>query len=162
MPWLILPRYTLVQLVLMGIAVQYCQVIAQMNRRADGLLLGKLDELAQDYVLPVLIDLMSTRVIASSRAELRAMLDLQRQSMLDRGVVSLRPEVTAMDLPRSGRFRVWVDWHEVTHSLEGERRSSAVYYCVADGANLKIEMIHYLTLATPELRPQVEALSLTA
>jgi hypothetical protein len=143
----------------MGDAVLYSQVIAQMRRRADHFLAGRLDNLVTDYVFPLPIDLMSTRIIARSRAEGRAMLALQRNSMMERGVIALRPDVTAVDLPRGGRFRVWVDWHEITPLPEGARVSSAVYYCKVAGAELKIEMVDYIRLSTPELQPQFEALA---
>ena len=143
----------------MGAAVLYSQVIAQMRRRADLFLANRLDDLVKDYAFPLPIDLLSTRVIARSPAEVRAMLALQRNSMAERGVIALEPEVTAVDLPRGGRFRVWVDWHEITPLPEGARLSSAVYYCSMAGADLKIEMVDYIRLSTPELQPQFVALA---
>lgn len=145
---------------LMGEAVQYSLVIAQMHRRADRFLAGRLDEVVKDYVFPLPIDILSTRVIARTAEEGRAMLELQRNSMMKRGVIALEPEVTAVDLPRGGRFRVWVDWHEIAPSPEGARASSAVYYCRADGADMKIEMVDYVRLSAPELQPQFAALAL--
>jgi hypothetical protein len=142
----------------MGVAVLYSQVIAQVHRRADRFLAGRLDEVVRDYLFPLPIDLMSTRVIARNREEGRAMLALQHSTMVERGVIALQPEVKAMDLPRGGRFRVWVDWHEITPSPEGARLSSAVYYCRIVGADLKIEMVDYIRLSTPELQPQFAAL----
>lgn len=144
---------------LIGVALKYCQVIAQMRRRADGFLAGRLDELVKDYVFPLPIDLLSTRVIARTRLEGRALLELQRNSMVERGIIALQPDVTAVDLPRGGRFRVWVDWHEIAPTPEGARLSSAVYYCCMDGADLKIEMVDYIRLSTPELQPQFAALT---
>jgi hypothetical protein len=143
----------------MGDAVLYSQVIAQMRRRADGFLAGRLDDLVKDYVFPLPVDLLSTRVIARTREEGRAMLELQRNAMVERGVIALQPDVTAVDLPRAGRFRVWVDWHEITPSPEGARLSSAVYYCRFVGADLKIEMVDYIRLSSPELQPQFAALA---
>lgn len=143
-------------------AVTYSQIIAQMRRRADGLLVGDLDDLVKDYGFPLPVDLLSTRVIVRNAEEVRAMLALQRKVMLERGVTELQPDVTAVDLPRAGRFRVWVDWHELSPGPEGGRVSSAVYFCSAEGEALRIQMIHYLRLSMPELKPQLAALALTA
>lgn len=146
----------------MAVAVTYSQIIAQMRRRAEGLMAGNLDELVRDYSFPVLVDLQSTRVIVRNPQESRAMLALQRKMMIDRGVTRLEPEVTAMDLPRAGRLRVWVDWHELAPGHEGARVSSAVYFCSIEGAALQIQMIEYLRLSSPELNTQFAALALTA
>ena len=140
----------------------YSQITAQMRRRADGLLAGRFDDLLKDYTFPVPVDLLSTRVIARNAQEIRAMLALQRQSMIDRGVTVLEPEVTAMDLPRAGRLRVWVDWHEIAPAADGARVSSAVYFCSIEGKALRIHMIEYLRLSSPELDTQFAALALTA
>lgn len=146
----------------MGVAVQYSQVAAHMRRRGDGLLAGLLDDLVKDYVFPVPVDLLSTRVVARGPEEGRAMLELQRNFLLERGVIALKPDVTAVDMPREGRFRVWVDWHEISVSPEATRVSSAVYYCSSDGADLNIEMVDYVRLSTPELQPRFAALAQTA
>lgn len=146
----------------MAVAVTYSQIIAEMHRRADGLLAGDLDDLVKDYTFPVPVDLLATRVIVRSAKESRAMLALQRKVMLERGVTKLEPVVKAVDLPRAGRFRVWVDWHEIAPSPENGRMSSAVYFCSIDGAALRIQMIQYLRLSQPELRPQFAALAMTA
>jgi hypothetical protein len=142
--------------------VQYSQVIAQMRSRADRLLRGNLDELVKDYVFPFPVDLMSTRMVVQTPEEGRALLELQRSTLLDRGVTSLQPDVTAVDLPRTGRVRVWVDWHEVGPAQEVMRVSTAIYYCSVHAGALKIEMINYTRLSMPELKPQFAALALTA
>jgi hypothetical protein len=152
----------LVQTGLMVAAVTYSQIIAEMRRRADGLLAGNLDELVKDYGFPLPLDLLSTRVIVRSAQEGRAMLALQRKVMLERGVTELRPDVTAVDLPRAGRFRVWVDWHELSPGPDGGRISSAVYFCSVEDGALRIQMIQYLRLSMPEMKPQFAALALTA
>ncbi len=146
----------------MAAAVTYSQIIAEMRRRADGLMAGTLDDLVKDYSFPLPVDLMSTRVIVRSREESLAMLALQRKVMLERGITELQPDVTAVDLPRAGRFRVWVDWHEISPGPEGGRVSSAVYFCSGTGGALRIQMIQYLRLSMPELKPQFAALALTA
>jgi hypothetical protein len=152
----------LVQTGLMAAAMTYSQIIAEMRRRADGLMAGRLDDLVKDYSFPLPVDLLSTRVIVRSRDESRAMLALHRKVMLERGITHLHPDVTAVDLPRAGRFRIWVDWHELSPGPEGGRMSSAVYFCSAMNGALRIEMIQYLRLSMPEMKPQFAALALTA
>lgn len=142
--------------------MQYSEVIAQMKRRADCLLRGDLDNLVKDYVFPFPVDLLSTRLVVCNPEDGRAMLDLQRKSLIERGVTTLHPEVTAIDLPRTGRLRIWVDWHELAPTQDAMRVSSAVYYCSVHGGQLKFEMINYVRLSMPEMQPQFAALALSA
>ncbi len=139
--------------------MQYSEVIKKLRSRADAMLAGQIDVVVKDYVFPVPVDLLSTRVVVSGPAEGSAMLALQCLSMQERGVTAIVPTVKALDLPRSGRFRVWVDWEEMAPPPSGTRRSSAVYYCRADGPDLKIEMIEYVQMSMPELQPRFAALA---
>ena len=87
---------------------------------------------------------------------------LLRAAYLERGVIALQPRVTAVDLPRAGRFRVWVDWHELAIPADESRLSSAIYYCRSTPAGLRTEMINYTSPTMPELSPHFAALALSA
>ncbi|MDM7933359.1 hypothetical protein [Tabrizicola sp.] len=133
-----------------------------MRRRANWLLTGCLDELVADYVFPVPVELLSTRVIVRTPEEGRAMLDLWHRTLRDRGVVGLQSKVVALDVPRGGRFRIWVDYHEVIPGQEASLFSSVLYYCSTTATGFQIEMVSYPRLSTPELNPQFAALALSA
>jgi hypothetical protein len=77
-------------------------------------------------------------------------------------VVSLQSKVVALDLPRGGRFRVWVDYHQVIPGQDPSLFSSVLYYCSKAATGFRIEMVSYPRLSTPELKPQFAALALTA
>ena len=70
--------------------------------------------------------------------------------------------VAMIDLPRAGRFRVWVDWQEIAFPAEASRISQAVYYCRHTALGLRTEMLNYTFLSMPELNGQFEALALSA
>lgn len=142
--------------------VKYSQVTAHMRRRGDAFLAGRLDDVLKDYVFPFPLDIQTTRVVVQTPQEARAILELQRTKLLQRGVFAMRPEVTALDMPTAGRFRIWVDWHEHAPLPESARLSSSLYYCRAQGSELKIEMIDCFRLSMPELRPELAALALSA
>jgi hypothetical protein len=108
------------------------------------------------------VDLDSNRVIVRSAEEACAMLKLQRLSIIERGVVLLEPKVLAVDLPRNGRFRVWIDWQEHSEQEGASRHASAVYFCKVAANGFKIEMIHYTELAVPEMNHQFAALAASA
>ena len=138
------------------------QISAHLRHRADLLLQGRIDELVAAYHCPLPIELGDRRLIVRSVDEGRAMLFLLRTALLARGVVALRPTVVALDLPRGGRFRVWVDWQEVAQSALDTRTSSSVHYCRVTPAGPVTEMLCYTRLSMPELNPQFAELALSA
>jgi hypothetical protein len=147
---------------LLGVAVHYSMISQHMNRRAEWLVAGRLDELVADFVFPVPVELQSTRLIVRSPQEARAMMDLWHHTLQDRGVVSMQSKVVALDVPRGGRFRVWVDYHQVIPGQDPSLFSSVLYYCSKSATGFRIEMLSYPRLSTPELNPQFAALALTA
>jgi hypothetical protein len=77
-------------------------------------------------------------------------------------VMIFGPKVVALDLPRGGRFRAWVDWNELTMPVENARLSSVVYYLRETDSGLKTEMVEYTRLSMPELAPQLAAMGMAA
>ena len=140
----------------------FSKVASQLRNRAAWLLAGDYDRIVAQYQFPLPVHLGSSRVIVRSAAEARSMLQLQRLGFMERGVVALIPTVSAMDLPRDGRFRVWVEWHELTLPEQGPVQSSALYYCRQTPAGFRIEMVDYTRLSMPELQPHFAALALSA
>jgi hypothetical protein len=138
------------------------QVSALLCHRADLLLQGRIDELLTGYDCPLPVDLGDQRLIVRSAAEGWAILSLLRAALLSRGVVALRPTVVAIDLPRGGRFRTWVDWEELSLPGGEMRRSSAVHYCRVTPTGPVTEMLCYTRLSMPELNPQFADLALSA
>jgi hypothetical protein len=134
----------------------------QLGRRAAWLMEGRYDRVLADYAFPMPVFLGDSRVIVGSVEEARAMLCLQREGYLARGVHSLHPQVTAVDLPRGGRFRVWVDWEERRASGEIAGQSSALYYCRQTSGSPLVEMVDYTRQSMPELQPHFAALALSA
>jgi hypothetical protein len=140
----------------------FSQVKAQLRSRADQLMAGRLRDVSRQYLYPLPLHLGANRMVVRTSDEAEAMLGLLRSALIARGVVSLKPCVVAIDLPRAGRFRIWVDWHELAVPAGGTRISSAVYYCRATPAGFRTEMIAYTRLSMPELNPQLAALALSA
>jgi hypothetical protein len=138
------------------------EVASQLGSRAAWLLSGQFERIVAEYCFPLPVHLGQSRVIVRSADEATAMLGLQQAVLLGRGVTTVIPCVKALDLPRVGRFRVWVDWHEKTLRAQGDRVSSVIYYCHQTPAGFRIEMVDYTRLSMPELRPHFAALALSA
>lgn len=138
------------------------QVASQLRTRADSLMSGRYDQIAEGYRYPLPVYLGARRMIVRNPDEAKAMLILQHSVYLGRGVVSLVPNVKAIDLPRGDRFRVWVDWQEKAMPGTESRVSSALYFCRQSDSGLQIEMVNYTRLSMSEFRPHFAALALSA
>lgn len=147
---------------LKGQQIMFSEVTSQLRNRAAWLISGRYDLIVAAYCLPLPVDLAANRLIVRDADEAIAMLRLQRSVFLDRGVVGLTPSVTAMDLLRAGRFRLWVDWHELAVSENDLLQSKVIYYCPQTPTGFRIEMVDYASLAMPGLQPRLAELALSA
>ncbi len=138
------------------------QVTTQLRQRGEWLLSGQFDHLLASYLYPLPVFMQTSQLVITSSDQARMILAHLRQALVERGVVMLRPSISAMDLPRAGRFRVWVDWQEIAFPAEASRISQAVYFCRGTEFGLQTEMINYTHLSMPELNHQFTALALSA
>lgn len=158
---LILPRWSLVQIALKGVSMSVSLIAAHLSRRGDLLLSGQIDTLLSTYAFPLPVFLEERLLLIGSEEQAREILGHLRLSLKDRGIRTMQPKVTAVELPRAGRFRVWVDWTEVGASSGGPCLAQAIYYCRESEAGLQIEMVNYTQLGRRR-NGQIEVLALTA
>lgn len=142
--------------------MQYSQITSHLRQRAELLLSVQIDRMILDFVYPLPVFLQSSRLLITSPDQARLIFGHLRTALVERGVVMLRPKVSAIDLPRAGRFRVWVDWQEIAFPAEASRMSQAIYYCRTTDLGLQTEMLNYTHLSMPELNQQFQALALSA
>jgi hypothetical protein len=140
----------------------FSEVTAHLTRRADNLMSGRLDDMISDYHYPLPIFLATTRVIVRSVEESRPVLQVLREELLARRVMRLVPTVSAIDIPRGGRFRTWVTWQELATDPADCRSSDVIYFCKSSPMGLRMEMICYTRLSMPELSPRFAGLALSA
>ncbi|WP_167850908.1 hypothetical protein [Tabrizicola caldifontis] len=145
-----------------GRGVQHSEVLSVFVRRGALFMADRLDDLAAEYAYPLPLHLGQKRVIVRSAAEGAAMLSVLRSALVERGVEHVQPRVRAMDIPRAGRLRVWLDWLELSPSEETPRLSSGVYYNRMTPFGLRTEMVAYSRVSMPELKPQLTAHALIA
>lgn len=140
----------------------FSQVASQLACRARWLLSGRIDEILAEHQFPLPVDFGASRLVIRSPDEGRLLLGHLRAAYSGRGVTALVPTVTAVDLPRGGRFRVWADWHDATRSGVATHVASMVYYCRKVPTGLRIEMVDCTSLHIPDLHPELAALALSA
>jgi hypothetical protein len=158
---LILPRWTLVQIALKGVSMAVSVISAHLSRRGDLLMSGRIDTLLSTYAFPLPLFLEERLLLIGSEEQAREMLCHLRLSLRERGIGRMQPKVTAVELPRAGRYRVWVDWNEIGAPPGGPGPSQAIYYCRETEDGSRIEMVNYTRLGGRRNR-QVEVLALTA
>lgn len=121
-------------------------VTAFFGRLGDLFVADRLRELADLHALPCPVE---------ADGEMRALRDLPefleffaalRRRLLAGGAVEMRPHVCAIEVPRNGRFRVWLRWKRRFEDgrIEDIQDEAAVYY-LAQGprGRLLIEMMAF-------------------
>jgi hypothetical protein len=152
----------LLQIALRGVFMAISEVASHLSRRGDLLLSGQIDTLLATYAFPLPVFLEERLLLVRTPDHARVILDHLRRSLTRQGIAAMRPKVTAVELPRAGRYRVWVDWTEVGARFGQDRVSSVIYYCRDTDGGTQIEMVNYTCLADPALNRQIQALALTA
>jgi hypothetical protein len=142
--------------------MMYSELTAQLRAKGEALLCGQIDCLVQGYAYPLPVFIQNTRMVIESPDHARKVLWHLRAALLQRGVVALFPRISAVDLPRSGRFRVWVDWHEMAFPAEATRMSQVIYYCRETEAGIQTEMVNYTSSSMPELNREFQTIALSA
>jgi hypothetical protein len=151
----------LVQIALKGVSMAVSLITAHVFRRGDLLLSGQIDTLLSTYAFPLPVFLEERLLLIGNEDQAREILDHLRLSLKDRGIGKMEPKVTAVELPRAGRYRVWVDWNELGAPSGDPGLTQAIYYCRETKDGIRIEMVNYTRLGRSR-KTQVDVLALTA
>jgi len=127
----------------------FSKIASQLCTRAEWLLAGRFDAILADHRFPLPVDFGASRLVVRTADEGRMLL-------------SLMPTITALDLPRGGRFRIWADWHGTTREGSPLHLASVIYYCRQVPGGLRIEMVDCTRLLIRDLHPELVALALSA
>lgn len=140
----------------------HSHLTAELRARGNLLMQGHIDELLGSYIFPLPVFLPEERLLLTCPDQAHALLTLLRAMLTRTGVTAIQPIVQAVELPRLGRFRVWVDWQERVLPSGEMQVSSVIYYFRVTKLGPRIEMLNYTRLSMPELHQEFEALALSA
>jgi hypothetical protein len=140
----------------------FSQVASQLAARARWLLSGQIDKILAEHAFPLPVDFGDSRLIIRTPEEGRMVLGHLRAAYAGSGVNALMPTITAIDLPRGGRLRIWADWHTTPKPGGRVHLASVVYYCRQTPCGLRIEMLSCVGPLIPDLSPELAALALSA
>jgi hypothetical protein len=142
--------------------IMFVELTAHLAGKADDLMAPRLDFVTSEYQYPLPVFLLNRRIIVRSVQESQSLLRALHQELRARNVTRLVPAVSAMDIPRAGRFRAWVTWHELTADPAENRSSDVIYFCKKTPLGLRTEMVCYTRLSMPELSPRFAHMALSA
>ena len=118
-----------------------------MQWRASLLLEGRVDDLVREVLFPFALYVGGAWMIFASGDALAQYLAETLKSRPDRGIVRLTTRVVAMDMPRDGRFRVWVEHSDHTAAGLAADRYISLHYCRETARGIQTEMLHLYPLA---------------
>jgi hypothetical protein len=129
----------------------YAKLADQLQWRAELVVDGRFEDLSREFVFPFVMYQGERQLILDRAEELIKAYVALRASYMARGVVRLATNVTAVDLPRNGRFRVWLRVYEMDARGRCIAQSDVVYYCCETAQGVKTEMAEYGSCCLPEI-----------
>lgn len=98
------------------------------------------------YDCPLAIHLASDILVYRSRLSVTHGLQTLFTQYREAGVQRIVPNITAIELERDGRFRLWVSWDHIYRDHLLSAASQVTYYCRLGPDHLKVEMCQYRAL----------------
>jgi hypothetical protein len=117
---------------------------------------GRLGEMAASWTFPCPIEINGQLVVMRSPEVLEAHLAKRRAASLAAGLVGMRPRISAIEMPRNGRFRVWLRWVlDFGDHVEEEDHGTVYFMTVSPGGRLTIEMMDVVQLPLAKVTARI-------
>ena len=113
----------------------------QLQWRADLLMAARFEDLSRQFRYPMAIYVNNMPVVILSAEVMIGKATLLHAAMRTRGVHRCVSTVTALEMPRDGRFRVWARWDEHATDPAQTRHSSLIHYLRNTGQGYLSEMV---------------------
>ncbi|GHC65702.1 hypothetical protein [Neogemmobacter tilapiae] len=123
----------------------------QFQRRAELLMMGRHAALARHCQFPFQMQLADRMLLVHSPEEYAQLMGRLRDNLLDRGVQVLLAEVSAVEMPKAGMFRVWVTWEAMTSATEEVEASLAIYHGVLQEGQFLTDRVEFMSAQMTEL-----------
>ncbi len=132
----------------------YARLQNLMQWRMWLLLSGRHADLAQEYLYPLPVYLNGRQQVLRSHAEMEVSLRRLRSHSIAAGVTSAEVRVGAVELPRRGRFRVWVWYRNLGATGTTLAKGHFLHYCRETPEGIKTEMTDYPDCAGDWIIPE--------
>jgi hypothetical protein len=134
----------------------------QLQRRAELLLVGRYEDLTSEYRFPMPIYMKNKVVVIQTGAQMLSLIGDVGKGLRQRNVRQMVVDVTAVELPKNGRLRVWATWEEFGDSPEDYRTSEVVYFGRMSDNRFVTEACEYSCMSMPDLHRQPEPVAKSA
>jgi hypothetical protein len=108
---------------------------------------GNFRRMAENYVFPLPLQMHGDMVVMHTSAALAESMRRHHARSAAEGLTPAIPRIVAVDLPRNGRFRIWVDWRFAKDADQDAPCTQTLYFCSTVGNRIQIEMVQYMRLA---------------
>ncbi|MGL4322242.1 MAG: hypothetical protein ACRCS3_15395 [Paracoccaceae bacterium] len=102
---------------------------------------GGVDALCCHYTYPLPVQVEGTYHVFHGQQDLQTVFTSFCNTHKATGQTSPTARVAAIELPRSGRFRIWVDWVFPQETPQSTFALRMIYYCTLVGHRTAIDMI---------------------
>lgn len=99
------------------------------------------------FDLPLAVQADGVMTVLSTEAQFIEAMAGHLAALIASGVTSLVVRMTAMELPRKGRFRIWADFDHVRAGGTDPGADQVILYCRRDAAGFRVELLHCTRLA---------------
>lgn len=116
---------------------------------------GRLEEMVRYWAFPCPVEVEGQLVVMRNPEVFVTYLAERRATALASGLTDMTPRISAIEMPRKGRFRVWLRWVFRFGDLTEEEDHGMVYFmCSGPDGRLTIEMMDVVQLPSDKAEAQ--------
>ena len=117
-------------------------VEALLSHLGELFVAGRLREITRFWSFPCPVELEGELIVMQDADALEAFLRRRREEARQNGLRAMTPRITAVEVPRGGRFRVWLRWSYLLGDRLQEDVNPSLYYMLRKpSGELSIEMM---------------------
>ena len=118
---------------------------------------GRQTTVAEVFSQPLALHIEEAFVLLQSHGALEDTLQRYRCLLKRQGITAVVPRVAAIEIPRRTRFRAWVDMVFYAGTQRQHDSSSAIFYGHVTETMFRIEMLHFIEFAHPQMKKMIPA-----
>ncbi|MGL6210009.1 MAG: hypothetical protein ACRC14_09300 [Paracoccaceae bacterium] len=105
---------------------------------------GRYEDLSREYIAPLAVYLGEQLVVMQTAENIMQMMADLHKTLIPMALSALTVKVTSVELPRSGKFRIWARWNRVSSDPAHTGHCDVVYYMRDTLQGYRTEMMHYV------------------
>lgn len=129
----------------------YEKIAELMQWRSDLLISERFEDLSREYLFPLVVYQGDRQIVLETAEEFVAVYVQLRAAQRKLGVTKMIADITAVDLPRHGRLRVWIRYYDVDALGRKVSQTDVTQYCRETPNGLKTELVEYGRCTIPEI-----------